>query len=237
MLHELRFYQIAPGKIDDYIDHAGKVAVPRRGNDYGKLLGFWSCEIGAMNGVFNLWEHESVATREVLRAKLAALDWWRNDYLAHSQPLMQRQFSRLLTPLAAPTPPATPGHLYQLRIFRTRAGKTQPFARLLQNELPLTLGAASIAVWTGNSGDVNEVVHLSAHPAAAQPADIMQTAAWRAFLREHGALLETMQSSLMAPAAYSPWRKRLRETDHDRTHAQRRDPRRHHGNLCHPPAG
>ena len=40
MLYELRYYKIAPGKIDDYINHAGKVAVPKRGHDYGRLLGF-----------------------------------------------------------------------------------------------------------------------------------------------------------------------------------------------------
>ena len=106
MLHELRFYEIAAGKLDDYINHAGKVAVPFRGDDYGKLLGFWACEIGAVNCVFNLWEHESVATREVLRAKLQIQDVWRNDYLPHSQPLMRRQISRLLTPLADPKLPA-----------------------------------------------------------------------------------------------------------------------------------
>ena len=93
MLHELRFYEIAPGKLDDYIDHAGKVAVPFRGDKFGKLLGFWACEIGAANCVFNLWEHESVATREVLRAQLQKEAVWRNDYLQHSQPLMQRPWT------------------------------------------------------------------------------------------------------------------------------------------------
>lgn len=206
MLHELRFYEIAAGHLDDYIDHAGKVAVPFRGDDYGKLLGFWACEIGAMNCVFNLWEHESVATREVLRAKLALQDVWRNDYLPHSQPLMRRQFSRLLTPLAEVNPPATQGNLYHLRIFRTRAGKTAAFARLLQDELPAPLWDASVAVWTGNSGEINEVVHLSAHAATQSPAQIMQSAAWRGFLKQHGTLVEDMQSSLMTPAQFSPWR-------------------------------
>jgi hypothetical protein len=206
MLHELRFYEIAAGKLDDYINHAGKVAVPFRGDDYGKLLGFWACEIGAANCVFNLWEHESVATREVLRAKLATQDVWRNEYLPHSQPLMQRQFSRLLKPLAAPKPPAAAGNLYQMRIFRTRAGKTAAFAALVQNELPAPLQAATIAVWTGNSGDVNEVVHLSAYPATASPADIMRSAEWRTFLKQHGEMVEDVESSLMTPAAYSPWR-------------------------------
>jgi hypothetical protein len=206
MLHELRFYEIAAGRLDDYINHAGTVAVPFRGDDYGKLLGFWACEIGAVNCVFNLWEHETVATRETLRAKLQTQDVWRNEYLPHSQPLMRRQVSRLLTPLANPQPPAAPGNLYHLRIFRTRAGKTQAFAALLQRELPAPLQAAAVATWTGNSGDVNEVVHLSAYPEAWSPAQILQTPAWRAFLRQHGALVEDIESSLMTPTAFSPWR-------------------------------
>lgn len=206
MLHELRFYEIAAGKLDDYIDHAGKVAVPFRGDDYGKLLGFWACEIGAANCVFNLWEHESVATREVLRAKLSAQDKWRNDYLAHSQPLMRKQFSRLLTPLATPRPPATQGNLYQMRIFRSRAGKTAALATAVQNALPAPLHAATISVWTGNSGDVNEVVHLSVHPATTPVADIMGTHEWRTFMKQHGALVEGVESSLMTPTVFSPWR-------------------------------
>ncbi|MGZ5089734.1 MAG: NIPSNAP family protein [Burkholderiales bacterium] len=95
MLHELRFYEIVAGRIADYINHAGEVAVPFRGDRYGKLLGFWSCEIGAVNCVFNLWEHESIATREALRIELQKEDVWRNQYLPHSQPLMRRQFSAL----------------------------------------------------------------------------------------------------------------------------------------------
>ena len=206
MLHELRFYEIAAGKLDDYIDHAGKVAVPFRGDNYGKLLGFWACEIGAANCVFNLWEHESPATREVLRAQLQQEEVWRKEYLPHSQPLMRRQLSRLLTPLATPKAPASSGNLYQMRIFRTRAGSTGAFAALLQNALPAVLQAPSVAVWTGNSGDVNEVVHLSVYPATTPVADMMCSRDWREFLKQHGVMVEDMQSSLMTPAPFSPWR-------------------------------
>jgi hypothetical protein len=206
MLHELRFYEIAAGKLADYVNHAGEVAVPFRGDRYGKLLGFWSCEIGAVNGVFNLWEHESVATREALRAELQKEAVWRNDYLPHSQPLMRRQFSRLLQPLAAVRPPAAPGNLYQIRIFRTRAGETQALAGAVQNELPASLSANAIGCWTGNSGDVNEVIFLSAHPQTADVASVMQSADWHAFLKSHGALIEDIQSSLMLPTSFSPWR-------------------------------
>ena len=206
MLHELRFYQIAPGRLADYVEHAGKVAVPFRGDRYGKLLGFWSCEIGAMSCAFNLWEHESVATREVLRAELSREEVWRNDYLAHSQPLMKRQFSRLLTPLAPVQPPAEAGNVYTIRIFRTPAGMTQALASLLQNELPAALKPRSIGVWTGNSGEINEVIHLSWHPQTAGVLDVMQSGEWNGVMKAHGALIEDVQASLMLPAAFSPWR-------------------------------
>ena len=206
MLHELRFYEIAAGKLADYVNHAGEVAVPFRGDRYGKLLGFWSCEIGAVNCVFNLWEHESVGTREALRADLQKQDVWRNDYLPHSQPLMRRQFSRLLTPLAPVHPPPTTGNLYQIRIFRTRAGKTQQLASAVQNELPPALRANAIGCWTGNSGEINEVIFLSAHPQQSDAMSVMQSADWHGFLKAHGAIIEDVQSSLMLPTSFSPWR-------------------------------
>lgn len=206
MLHELRYYEITAGRVDDYINHAGKVAVPFRGDDYGKLLGFWACEVGAVNGVFNLWEHESVATRETLRAKLQTQEVWRNEYLPHSQPLMRRQFSRLLTPFAEPKAPAAPGNVYELRIFRTQAGRTRMLAALLQDELPAPLWGAAVATWTGNSGDVNEVVHLSVYAETQPLPQVLQVAAWRDFLRQYGEYVEDIHSSLMTPAYFSPWR-------------------------------
>ena len=206
MLHELRFYEIVAGRLADYINHAGAVAVPFRGDRYGKLLGFWSCEIGAVNCVFNLWEHENVATREALRADLQRQDVWRNEYLPHSQPLMRRQFSRLLKPVAALKPPIRTGNLYHLRIFRTRAGKTQEFASRLQTALAPSVQQDAIGTWTGNAGDVNEVVQLSAHPQTGPLARALQTSEWHAFLKEHGPLVENVESSLMMPASFSPWR-------------------------------
>ncbi len=100
MLHELRFYEIVAGRLAGYIDHAGAVAVPFRGDRYGKLLGFWSCEIGAVNCVFNLREHENVATREALRADLQQQDVWRNEYLPHSH-VPYKSAGAFMTDLAA----------------------------------------------------------------------------------------------------------------------------------------
>ena len=99
MIDELRFYRIAPGSLADYLDLAGKVAIPLRGDRYGKLLGFWHAEIGAANCVYNLWQHTDLNSRERLRAKLQQQDVRRNDYLPHSQPLMREQLVRLMKPV------------------------------------------------------------------------------------------------------------------------------------------
>lgn len=207
MIHELRFYRIAPGGLEDYLDHAGKVAVPFRGDRYGRLLGFWHCEIGAVNGVYNLWEHDDLGTRQALRAELQAQPVWRNDYLPHSQPLMRDQFVRLLFPFAPLTPPTGTGWQYELRCFRTRAGRSQALATALKDELAPPLRAATVALWTSSIGHVNEVVLLTAfRDPAERLAHSLRHSHWRGFLQTHGASIDAIESSLLMPASYSPMR-------------------------------
>ena len=118
---------------------------------------------------------------------------------------MRRQLSRLLKPVGTPTAPPTDGNVYEMRIFRTRAGRTQQLASLLQNELPAELKSRAVACWTGNSGDVNEVIHLSAHPQTATVASVVQRDAWHGLLEAHGEIVEDIESSLMLPVYFSPW--------------------------------
>ena len=47
MLYELRTYTLKPGSLGDMVKAAATVATEIRKNDYGKLEGYWSTEIGA----------------------------------------------------------------------------------------------------------------------------------------------------------------------------------------------
>ena len=67
MIDELRIYRLVPGGLADYLKHAGEVAMRLRGDDYGKLLGFWYAEIGAVNCAFNLWQHQDLNSRQALQ--------------------------------------------------------------------------------------------------------------------------------------------------------------------------
>ena len=76
MIHELRTYTLHPGKLGQYIDHVANLAVPIRGDRFGKLLGYWSTELGTLNQVVHLWEHADFAARTAARAALAKNERW-----------------------------------------------------------------------------------------------------------------------------------------------------------------
>ena len=63
MIHELRRYQIKPGKLADYVEKSGSIGRVVRGDRYGKLLGYWSTELGPLNQVVHLWEYADLAAR------------------------------------------------------------------------------------------------------------------------------------------------------------------------------
>jgi len=40
MIHELRTYTVKPGKLAEYVEKAGAIGRPIRGDRYGTLLGY-----------------------------------------------------------------------------------------------------------------------------------------------------------------------------------------------------
>jgi hypothetical protein len=71
MLYELRTYTLKPGTLADMVKAASTVSRDIRGNDYGKLEGYWSTEIGPLNQVLHLWSYRDYDERTRLRAELA----------------------------------------------------------------------------------------------------------------------------------------------------------------------
>ena len=205
MIDELRSYKIVPGGLADYLKFAEEIAIPFRGDDYGKLLGFWFGEVGAVNSVFNLWQHKDLNTRQALRAKLQEQEVWRAQYLPHAHPLMRQQFVRLMTAVVPFCAPAERGNVYEVRIIRTRTGKAQEVASRFGTGLTADDQAATVGLWTTIAGHLNEVVHISAcRDVAARLTRSLQQPEWRHFLGEHGSLVEEIESSLMIPANHSP---------------------------------
>src|SRR6185437_7967932 len=122
MLYELRTYTLKPGSIGEMVKAASTVSRDIRVNDFGKLEGYWSTEIGPLNQVMHMWSYADFNERARLRAELGKNPLWTGEYLPLIRPLLVRQDIRLLNALRAPVAPASAGNIYELRNYRAKPG-------------------------------------------------------------------------------------------------------------------
>jgi len=122
MIYELRTYTVKPGALGDMIKAASTVSRDIRKNDYGKLEGYWSTEIGPLNQVLHLWSYSDYSERARLRGELAKNPRRSSEYLPLIRPLLMRQDIRLLNAVKAPVAPASTGNIYEFRNYRAKTG-------------------------------------------------------------------------------------------------------------------
>lgn len=211
MIHELRIYTLKPGNVPAFLKLAEERALPIRGDNYGKMEGYWFSEFGALNQIFHLWSFADLNTRAELRGALGQLPEWRRDYVSQVQPLIRHQQIRLMHPKLPLKPPAEPGNVYEYRCYQAAIGKAAGFIEAICEAMPVREKySQNVCLWHTEAGQPNEVSHLwvykdletraKARAAATQDED------WRAFLGKGGAMLEEMHSTLLMPAPFSPLR-------------------------------
>jgi NIPSNAP len=96
MLVEMRTYQIAPGKVAEFLafyEREGLGIISR----YARLQGCWTKESGTLNSVVFCWAYDSYAHRAEQRAKLAADPHWQ-AFTPHMLPYLVHQESVFLAP-------------------------------------------------------------------------------------------------------------------------------------------
>lgn len=206
MIDELRIYTLATGGLPEYMRLAEDVAVPIRGDDYGKLIGFWFGEIGAANRIFNMWRHESLDRRQAIRVELEKNTRWQTEYVPKIRPLMRDQIIRFMTPLMPLATPAGTGNLYEIRLLRATIGKSRVLAEKLA-AAQAGAGMTTVGVWTTFAGQIHEVVHIVAwRDLAARMASTLRQGAWCDLMNDVAGLIEDVDSSLAIPGSHSPLR-------------------------------
>lgn len=211
MIYELRTYTIIPGKLPEYMGHHVEKGRPIRGDNFGKLEGGWTTEIGPLNQYVHLWSFEGPAERERLRAELSKNERWTKEYVPLTHPLVIRQENKLLTlaPGATLKPPSGGKHIYEMRTYLTKTGKTAEWARLFVGALPVREKYSKLAgVWTSDVGAVQEVNHLwyyndLSHRAAVR-GEVMGDPGWREYLAAATPLINDMRTTIMLPTPTSP---------------------------------
>ena len=210
MIYELRTYTVKPGTLGDMVKAASTVSRDIRKDDYGKLEGYWSTEIGPLNQVMHMWSYNNFDERARLRAELAKNPRWTGEYLPLIRPLLVRQDIRLLNAVKAPVAPASTGNIYELRNYRAKAaGAVKQWLDAFTAALPAREKYSKIVgLWQTEAGQPNEVCHLWAYPdlnaRVEARANVMKDPAWQEFLKIGSPLLEEMHSTIMLPASHSP---------------------------------
>ena len=209
MIYELRTYTLRPGMQPVVAKNAGTVARDIRGDDYGKLEGYWLTEHGALNQVMHLWSFASYDERQRLRAELGRNERWVNEYLPLILPHLVRQDIRLMEAVLPLKRPAGDGHVYEYRNYRTFPGKARTWAKHFADIMPVReTYSENVCAWVTDSGQPNEVSHLWAYSSLDERLEIRAKVAadpkWQGFLKTAGSMLEDMHSTVMLPAAHSP---------------------------------
>ena len=210
MIHELRMYTLKPGSINKAIEASGTVGRRIRcGDNYGKLEGHWSSDIGTLNQYIHLWGFESVSEMQRLRGELAALPEWRKEYVPLIRPNIQRQEIRIMRPVLDMKDPEGDNNFHELRTYRVKPGKAAEWTGRMVEAMPAREKySRNLGLWINDFPDPNEITHLWAYKSwqeriearAGSQADPV----WKKFLGYAGPLIEDMRSMILAPSPYSP---------------------------------
>jgi NIPSNAP protein len=210
MIYELRTYTVKPGTIGDMVKAASTMSREIRGDDYGKLEGYWSTEIGPLNQVMHLWSYSDLNERARLRAELARNPRWTGEYTPLIYPLLMRQEVRLLNAIKGPVAPASTGNIYEFRNYRAKTGgAVRQWLDAFTAVLPAREKYSKIVgLWQTEASQPNEVCHIWAYPSlnarAEARANALKDPAWQEFLGKGTPLLEEMHSTILLPAPHSP---------------------------------
>ncbi|HUG38127.1 MAG TPA: NIPSNAP family protein [Candidatus Limnocylindrales bacterium] len=209
MIHELRTYTLKPGTQGEYLKHSGEVGRKIRGNDYGKLEGYWFTEFGSLNQLVHLWSFADLNERERLRAELGKNEAWNKEYVPKIRPILLAQENKILSAALPLVPPTTTGNVYELRWYRAHVGQANAWLDLIKGVMPVVdRHMKRVGLWQTQIAQLNEVVHLwvyrDLNERAAARAKRGEEPEWQAFLAKSAPLLAHMQSVILIPTAFSP---------------------------------
>ena len=97
MIVDLRSYTMVPGRLKAFLALYEAEALPIQLRHLGKLIGYFTTEIGTQNQVVHLWGYESLDDRQTRRASLLSDPEWR-AFFKQVAPMILSQESRILLP-------------------------------------------------------------------------------------------------------------------------------------------
>lgn len=99
MIVEMRTYVLHPGQQVRFLALMEQEGIALERPILGRMLGFYTSDIGALNQVVHMWGYDSHAERDRRRAELAASAPWQ-AFVPKVLPLIRDMANTILTPAA-----------------------------------------------------------------------------------------------------------------------------------------
>jgi hypothetical protein len=97
MIVEERDYRIKAGRLADFVATYERLGLPIQKEELGGFIGYFTTEIGELNHTVALWRYDSLADRDVRRARMLARPDW-STYLKAIDGMIDIQTNRILKP-------------------------------------------------------------------------------------------------------------------------------------------
>lgn len=99
MIIDHRTYDFHPGKLAAWLEAYEKYALPVQQKHLGRLVGFFTTEVGPINQAVFMWAYEDMGDRERRRAAMEADPAWA-EFRKQSGPLgaLKQQTNKILKP-------------------------------------------------------------------------------------------------------------------------------------------
>lgn len=97
MIVEMRTYVLHPGQQGKFLALMEQEGIGIERRILGRMLGFYTCEIGTLNQIVHLWSYDSFEDRHQRRARLSADPEW-TAFVPKVLPLIRDMENRILTP-------------------------------------------------------------------------------------------------------------------------------------------
>ena len=96
MIYDMRTYDIAMGKTQEYMAAVREIALPVR-ESYGiKLAGWYYTDVGTLNRVVHIWAYRDYAHFDEAREAFRTDERWVNDYVPRVKGMILRQENQLM---------------------------------------------------------------------------------------------------------------------------------------------
>lgn len=103
MIVEMRTYVLHPGRQGEFLQLMASDGIKIERPILGRLMGFYTSEIGTQNQVIHLWGYESFEDRQVRRSCLASDPQWM-AFAPKVLPLIQCMQNQILNPASFAAP-------------------------------------------------------------------------------------------------------------------------------------